>query len=144
LALPCVPLLSQVVSLPGANVVWRWSGNQTEGAYESERTVRKLELRTQGSPEHEDYTLYSSHSIWQGEATFEAWSKSEHSVLPIGTLARTSRSTSTIRSSKPSRSARRYGAARMRSRRARRRGNSRPLVVLRVRGRCAGFRTVAS
>jgi hypothetical protein len=54
-------------------VVWRRSGNQTEGAYESERTVRKLELRTQGSPEHEDYTLYSSHSVLQSKATFEAW-----------------------------------------------------------------------
>jgi heme-degrading monooxygenase HmoA len=34
---------------------------------------------------------YSSHSVWQSKATFEAWTKSGgHSVLPIGTPARTS------------------------------------------------------
>jgi heme-degrading monooxygenase HmoA len=27
--------------------------------------------------EHEDYTLYSSHTVWQSKATFEAWTKSE-------------------------------------------------------------------
>jgi hypothetical protein len=42
----------------------------------------------------------------------------KHSVLPIGTPARTSHSTSAIRNSKASSFARRYGAARMRSRRA--------------------------
>jgi hypothetical protein len=42
----------------------------------------------------------------------------KHSVLPIGTPARTSHSTSAIRNSKASSFARRYRAARMRSRRA--------------------------
>ena len=28
-------------------------------------------------PEHEGYTLYSSHSVWQSKAQFEAWTKSE-------------------------------------------------------------------
>ena len=28
-------------------------------------------------PEHEDHTLYSSHTIWQGKAAFEAWTRSE-------------------------------------------------------------------
>ena len=58
-------------------------------------------------PEHETIRLYSSHSVWQNKATFEAWTRRKQSVLPIGKPARTSRSTSTIRSSKASRSARR-------------------------------------
>jgi heme-degrading monooxygenase HmoA len=68
--------------------------------------------------EHEDYTLYSSHTVWQSKATFEAWTRSEAFRLAHRALARTSRSTSTIRSSKASRSARRCVAAKMRSRRA--------------------------
>ena len=28
-------------------------------------------------PDREDYTLYSSHSIWQSRADFEAWTRSE-------------------------------------------------------------------
>src|SRR6266481_2051361 len=28
-------------------------------------------------PEHEGYTLYSSHAVWQSRAKFEAWTKSE-------------------------------------------------------------------
>jgi len=28
-------------------------------------------------PEHEDYRLYSSHSVWQSRAKFEAWTRSE-------------------------------------------------------------------
>ena len=27
--------------------------------------------------EHEDYTLYSSHAVWQSKGAFEAWTKSE-------------------------------------------------------------------
>ena len=27
--------------------------------------------------EHEDYTLYSSHSVWQSRAKLEAWTRSE-------------------------------------------------------------------
>jgi|ERR1700730_7253939 len=36
-----------------------------------------VEFHLLKGPEHEDYTLYSSHSVWQSEATFEAWTKSE-------------------------------------------------------------------
>jgi heme-degrading monooxygenase HmoA len=28
-------------------------------------------------PEREDHTLYSSHTVWQSKAHFEAWTKSE-------------------------------------------------------------------
>src|SRR3989441_6914843 len=36
-----------------------------------------VEFHLLKGPEHEDYTLYSSHSVWQNKATFEAWTKSE-------------------------------------------------------------------
>src|SRR5205814_10490562 len=36
-----------------------------------------VEFHLLKGPEHEDYTLYSSHTVWQSEATFEAWTKSE-------------------------------------------------------------------
>ena len=29
-------------------------------------------------PEHEDHTLYSSHTVWESEDAFIAWTKSEH------------------------------------------------------------------
>jgi hypothetical protein len=73
-----------------------------------------VEFHLLKGPAHEDYTLYSSHSVWQSKAG----PSRKHSVLPIATLARTSHSTSTIHSSKASRSAIRYVAAKPRSRRA--------------------------
>jgi heme-degrading monooxygenase HmoA len=36
-----------------------------------------VEFHLLKGPEHEDCTLYSSHSVWQGRASFEAWTKSE-------------------------------------------------------------------
>ena len=33
--------------------------------------------REDEGPAHEAYTLYSSHTVWQSKATFEAWTKSE-------------------------------------------------------------------
>ena len=36
-----------------------------------------VEFHLLKGPEHEDYTLYSSHTVWQSKATFEAWTKSE-------------------------------------------------------------------
>lgn len=29
-------------------------------------------------PKHEDHTLYASHTIWESEADFLAWTKSDH------------------------------------------------------------------
>lgn len=29
-------------------------------------------------PEHDDHTLYASHSVWESEAAFIAWTESEH------------------------------------------------------------------
>ena len=36
-----------------------------------------LEFHLLRGPEYEDYTLYSSHSVWASEAAFTAWTKSE-------------------------------------------------------------------
>ena len=36
-----------------------------------------VEFHLLKGPEHDDYTLYSSHTLWQSKATFEAWTKSE-------------------------------------------------------------------
>jgi len=36
-----------------------------------------VEFHLLKGPEHEDYTLYSSHTVWQSKATFEAWTRSE-------------------------------------------------------------------
>jgi heme-degrading monooxygenase HmoA len=36
-----------------------------------------LEFHLLKGPEHEDCTPYSSHSVWQSRASFEAWTKSE-------------------------------------------------------------------
>src|SRR6195256_138718 len=36
-----------------------------------------VEFHLLKGPAHEDYTLYSSHTVWQSKATFEAWTKSE-------------------------------------------------------------------
>jgi heme-degrading monooxygenase HmoA len=36
-----------------------------------------VEFHLLKGPEHEDYTLYSSHTVWQSKVTFESWTKSE-------------------------------------------------------------------
>jgi heme-degrading monooxygenase HmoA len=36
-----------------------------------------VEFHLLKGPEHEEYTLYSSHTLWQSKATFEAWTRSE-------------------------------------------------------------------
>jgi heme-degrading monooxygenase HmoA len=36
-----------------------------------------LEFHLLKGPEHEDFTLYSSHTVWQSKAAFEAWTRSE-------------------------------------------------------------------
>jgi heme-degrading monooxygenase HmoA len=36
-----------------------------------------VEFHLLKGPETEEYTLYSSHTVWQSKATFEAWTKSE-------------------------------------------------------------------
>src|SRR6516225_5727293 len=62
-----------------------------------------VEFHLLKGPEHEDLTLYASHTVWQNQGAFEAWTKSE---APTRMPARTSRSTSTIRNSRVSRSGR--------------------------------------
>jgi heme-degrading monooxygenase HmoA len=37
-----------------------------------------IEFHLLKGPEHEDYTLYSSHTTWTNKAAFEAWTKSDH------------------------------------------------------------------
>ncbi len=36
-----------------------------------------IEFHLLRGPEHDDHTLYSSHTLWENEAAFEAWTKSE-------------------------------------------------------------------
>jgi heme-degrading monooxygenase HmoA len=36
-----------------------------------------VEFHLLKGPEREDHTLYSSHTVWQSKATFEAWTRSE-------------------------------------------------------------------
>ena len=36
-----------------------------------------VEFHLLKGPEHDDYTLYASHTIWQSRAAFEAWTRSE-------------------------------------------------------------------
>jgi len=36
-----------------------------------------VEFHLLKGPENEDHTLYSSHTVWQSRAAFEAWTKSE-------------------------------------------------------------------
>jgi heme-degrading monooxygenase HmoA len=36
-----------------------------------------VEFHLLKGPEHDDYTLFSSHTVWQSRAAFEAWTKSE-------------------------------------------------------------------
>jgi heme-degrading monooxygenase HmoA len=36
-----------------------------------------VEFHLLKGPEHEDHTLYASHTVWQSEAAFEAWTRSE-------------------------------------------------------------------
>ena len=37
-----------------------------------------VEFHLLKGPEAEDCTLYSSHTLWQSKAAFEAWTKSDH------------------------------------------------------------------
>ncbi len=36
-----------------------------------------VEFHLLKGPEHDDHTLYASHTVWQSKAAFEAWTKSE-------------------------------------------------------------------
>jgi heme-degrading monooxygenase HmoA len=36
-----------------------------------------VEFHLLKGPEQEDHTLYSTHTLWQSKATFEAWTKSD-------------------------------------------------------------------
>jgi heme-degrading monooxygenase HmoA len=36
-----------------------------------------VEFHLLKGPEHDDHTLYASHSVWQSKAVFEAWTRSE-------------------------------------------------------------------
>jgi heme-degrading monooxygenase HmoA len=37
-----------------------------------------VEFRLLRGPEHDDYTLYASHTVWASRQAFEAWTQSEH------------------------------------------------------------------
>ncbi len=74
-----------------------------------------VEFHLLKGPEHEDFTLYSSHTVWQSKAASKPGQGRRNSVPPTRMRARTSRSTSTIRNSRASRCARLCVGARLRS-----------------------------
>ena len=58
----------------------------SEGAFEQvwlsrdsylDRMPGFVEFHLLKGPEAEDHTLYSSHTVWQSKAAFEAWTRSE-------------------------------------------------------------------
>ena len=51
--------------------IWRQRESKLAG------TPGFLEFRMLRGPQTEDYTLYASHSVWQDEAAFLAWTRSE-------------------------------------------------------------------
>ena len=71
-----------------------------------------VEFHLLKGPEHDDFTLYASHTIWTSKATFEAWTNRRRSAPSIRMPVRTSRFTSIIRNSKASRCARPWRGAR--------------------------------
>ena len=68
-----------------------------------------VEFHLLKGPEHEDFTLYASHTIWQSRPN------RRHFVPPTRMPDTTSRSTSTIRNSRVSRFGRSYPEAKPRS-----------------------------
>lgn len=50
-----------------------WLGRDSQ----LDRVPGFVEFHLLKGPEHEDHTLYSSHTVWQSKAAFEAWTKSE-------------------------------------------------------------------
>ena len=45
--------------------------------YAADQGARLRRIPPAQGTEHEDFTLYSSHTVWQSKAAFEAWSRSE-------------------------------------------------------------------
>jgi heme-degrading monooxygenase HmoA len=50
-----------------------WLGRDTH----LEKVPGFVEFHLLRGPEHDDYTLFASHTVWQSRAAFEAWTKSE-------------------------------------------------------------------
>jgi heme-degrading monooxygenase HmoA len=80
-----------------------------------------IEFHLLRGPEHDDHTLYSSHSVWANQAAFTAWTQSEafraaHNpkrfVPRIAAPATTNRFISVIRNSRASKCCRRWKADR--------------------------------
>jgi len=65
-----------------------------------------VEFHLLKGPEHEDFTLYASHTVWQNQGLSKRGPSRRRFVPPTRMPARTSRSTSTIRNSRVSRSGR--------------------------------------
>ena len=66
-----------------------------------------VEFHLLKGPEAEDHTLYASHTIWENQAAFEAWTKSDAFRAAHQKPATTSRSISDPRNSRVLRCARR-------------------------------------
>jgi len=50
-----------------------WLGRDTH----LEKVPGFVEFHLLRGPEHDDYTLFASHTVWQSRTAFEAWAKSE-------------------------------------------------------------------
>jgi hypothetical protein len=74
-----------------------------------------VEFHLLKGPEHEDFTLYASHTVWQTRVLSKRGPSRRHFVPPTRMPARISPSTSTIRNSKVSRYVRPYIEAKPRS-----------------------------
>ena len=72
-----------------------------------------VEFHLLKGPEHEDFTLYSSHTVWQSKAAFEAWTRSEEFRAAHKDAGQNK--PLTIRNSRASRCARLCVGARLRS-----------------------------
>ena len=45
-----------------------------------------VEFHLLKGPEHEDFTLYASHTVWQNQSAFEAWTKSAQACFSAASL----------------------------------------------------------
>lgn len=57
-----------------------------------DRMAGFVEFHLLKGPEHDDHTLYASHTVWQSRAAFEAWTKSEEFRAAYGRAGNTSSS----------------------------------------------------
>ncbi|MEM9305139.1 MAG: antibiotic biosynthesis monooxygenase [Pseudomonadota bacterium] len=60
---------------PGSEAAFEDVWRNRDSHLENVEGFREFQLAK--GPEHDGYTLYASHTIWESEAHFQAWTKSE-------------------------------------------------------------------